>query len=281
MKAFDKLDFTLGKFACLLDALSNRGYAFQTFENFLFQPSAKTVILRHDVDRSPGNSLKTSILENARGIRGSYYFRLAGNSFDAAIIKEIAALGHEVGYHYEDVSRCSGEKFWSAFFKRSRPHSREKEKLIVDSAIKSFSKNLDSLRKIVPVISICMHGSPLSKWDSRLLWKYYDYHDYGIIGEPYFDLDFSNILYITDTGRKWNGEKSSVRDKVFQEKYQPLKRMLKSTDNIISAIHSNELPMQMMITVHPQRWSDNFFDWTSDYITQTLKNCIKHIILVK
>ncbi len=59
-----------------------------------------------------------------------------------------------------------------------------------------------------------MHGSPLSKYDNKLLWKYYNYRDFGIIGEPYFDVNFSKVLYLTDTGRRWNGEKVSVRDKV-------------------------------------------------------------------
>ena len=59
-----------------------------------------------------------------------------------------------------------------------------------------------------------MHGSPMSRWDSRLLWKYYDYHDFGIVGEPYFDVNFDEVLYLTDTGRRWDGGAVSVRDKV-------------------------------------------------------------------
>ena len=58
-----------------------------------------------------------------------------------------------------------------------------------------------------------MHGSPRSKWDSKDLWKEYNYRDYGIIGEPYFDIDFNKTAYYTDTGRMWDGEKFSVRDK--------------------------------------------------------------------
>ncbi len=59
-----------------------------------------------------------------------------------------------------------------------------------------------------------MHGSPLSKWDNRDLWKKYDYRDFGIIAEPYFDLDFDEVFYLTDTGRRWDGSSVSVRDKV-------------------------------------------------------------------
>ena len=59
-----------------------------------------------------------------------------------------------------------------------------------------------------------MHGRPLSKYDNRLLWETYSYWDLGIIGEPYFDVDFSKVLYLTDTGRRWDGFDFSVRDKV-------------------------------------------------------------------
>ena len=80
-------------------------------------------------------------------------------------------------------------------------------------AIESFERNLARLRRYADVRTICMHGSPLSKWDSRLLWERFDYRDYGIVGEPYFDMDFGRVAYYMDTGRRWDGEKMSVRDK--------------------------------------------------------------------
>ncbi len=69
-------------------------------------------------------------------------------------------------------------------------------------------------RKIVPVKTICMHGSPLSKYDNKELWEKYDYRDYGIIGEPYFDINFNEVFYLSDTGRSWNNSDANVRDKV-------------------------------------------------------------------
>ena len=63
-----------------------------------------------------------------------------------------------------------------------------------------------------------MHGSSLSKYDNKLLWKYYNYRKSGIIGEPYFDIDFNEVFYLTDTGRRWDGDRVSVRDKVESKK---------------------------------------------------------------
>ena len=38
--------------------------------------------------------------------------------------------------------------------------------------------------------------------------------DFGIIAEPYFDVDFDDVLYLTDTGRRWDGDEFNIRDKV-------------------------------------------------------------------
>ena len=76
----------------------------------------------------------------------------------------------------------------------------------IDYLFLTHGKQMGSSLRLTlsPVKTICMHGSPLSKWDNRDLWKRYNYRDFGIIAEPYFDLDFDEVFYITDTGRSWN-----------------------------------------------------------------------------
>ena len=186
------MDFTLKTYTRLLNILKSKGYLFQAFEGIIEENQAvKTIVLRHDVDRLPGNALIIAKIENEFGIKVSYYFRIVKESYDESIIRQIADLGHEIGYHYEDLSLYRGN------YKLS---------------IINFELNLEKFRKIYPVKTICMHGSPLSKWDNRDLWKKYNYRDFGIIAEPYFDIDFSDVLYLTDTGRRWDGSDVSVRD---------------------------------------------------------------------
>ncbi len=298
-----QFDFTYRKYTELLDCLLYNGYLFQSFEEFINRPTEKVVILRHDVDHFPLHSLVTAKLENNRRIKGTYYFRIVKQSFNPVIIKEISDLGHEVGYHYEDVSsvtkrqkikvkrqkliaqgtelRAQGKEEISNEYIASSNGNKDYEKYLAELAFESFKKNLGKIRELAPVNTICMHGSPMSRWDSRILWKYYNYREFGIIGEPYFDIDFEKVLYLTDTGRKWNGDKSSVRDKVSQENFLELKNRLKISDNIIAAASANELPNQLMMTVHPQRWSDNLFNWMTEYAAQTLKNRIKQLIFVR
>lgn len=222
-------DFTLTSYRSLIYSLVRERYTFQTFEEFMTKPGKNVIILRHDVDSLPGNSLQFARIQAEMGIRGTFYFRIMAQSFNDQIINEIYSLEHEIGYHYEDVSlaavrrqRVTGNEM------RGRRGEKEKgskkyevgskeyedyEKYLTDIAIDSFKVNLEKLRKIVPVKTICMHGSPMGRWDSRLLWKYYDYHDFGIIGEPYFDLNFDEMLYLTDTGRRWDGDSYNIRDK--------------------------------------------------------------------
>jgi hypothetical protein len=251
-QAIDMKDFTCLAFKQLLIALKKEGYQFFTFEEYLTQkPKEKTVILRHDVDALAKNSLQTAQIEKGLEIKGVYYFRIVKQSNQPEIIKAIAALGHEVGYHYEDLTTSWGNE---------------------EKAITRFKKNLEYFRQYYPVKTICMHGSPLSKWDNKDIWKKHNYKEYGIIGEPYYDIDFSQFCYLTDTGRSWNGGQFSVRDKVVS----PHNFNYEKTTCIIANI--DKLPNQIMITVHPQRWNDDTFLWTKELIFQNIKNVIKRVI---
>lgn len=251
------MDFTTYKYVQLLEILITKNYYFQTFEEYLLSLEKKSVILRHDVDLLPENSLAFARIQYKYGVTGTYYFRAVPESWNEAIIKEIASLGHEIGYHYECLTTCGGD---------------------VAKGIADFEKNLERLRKLVPVSTICMHGSPLSKYDSKDLWKTYSYRDFGLIGEPYFDIDFNQVFYLTDTGRRWDGEKVSVRDKVVTHTYD---YSFKSTDEIIESVEKGLLPAQIMFTFHPQRWSDQPIPWMKELILQNIKNIIKKTFFVR
>ncbi len=102
----------------------------------------------------------------------------------------------------------------------------------------------------------------------------------GIIGEPYFDVDFSKVLYLTDTGRRWDGEKVSVRDKVNYQ-LRIMNYELKKTEDIIRAAKNEILPNQIMITTHPQRWTNNPIAWTKELVMQNVKNVVKGVLVKK
>jgi hypothetical protein len=249
------VDFTVNCYKKLLETLIKKKYTFQSFCDFLSNPKDKVIILRHDVDDRKLHSLQFAKIEADLGILGTYYFRIVPKSYDEKVIKEIHDLGHEVGYHYEDLDFTNGH---------------------VDKAIISFEKHLQQLREIVPITTICMHGSPKSKFDNKDIWKKYNYKDYGIIGEPYLDLNFNQIAYYTDTGRKWDGNKVSVRDKVSSNANYP---KFHSTLQMINAIESDKFPNQVMMNFHPQRWTDDMELWWKEELIQIVKNQAKKVIV--
>ena len=259
------MDFTIKQYKALLKAIIDAEYSFQTMAEFFIAPKARVFVLRHDVDKLPGNSLVTANLENEIGVKGSYYFRAVPESWNENIIKEISSMGHEIGYHYENLSEISKTK------------SVRSEEQLFELAFDDFRRNLGKLHTLAPVKTICMHGSPLSKWDSRDLWKQYDYKPLGIIGEPYFDIDFSKVFYLTDTGRRWNGFKVSRRDRIpqYQDQWEKEGLLFHSTQDIIDAANEGRLPNQIMITVHPQRWTNKPMPWTKELVWQGIKNQVK------
>ena len=300
-------DFTVLTFRALLKRLADAGYSFQSCREFYNSPAARVVVLRHDVDKRPRNSLVTAEIEHEAGISGTYYFRSHNGMFEEETIQKISKLGHEIGYHYEDmqiVSRKSKVESRKSKGESQKSGSSGEEEL-AEVAFAGFRENMARLRNIVPVDTICMHGSPLSSSDSRVLWKYYDYGTLGIIAEPYLDFSLEGLLYLTDTGRRWNGSSVSVRDRVYTreegyyagwkrkplpgsamfmtEKSTALQRQysFRKTGIIIQTISSANMPERLMITLHPQRWNDGPLPWLREYLWQNSKNAVKYFMVKK
>ncbi len=232
------MDFTIKIYKQLLNQLIASGYLFQTFSEFLNTPEERVIILRHDVDDKKLNSLYFSEIQNKAGVKGTYFFRMVPQSFDEKVILKIAGLGHEIGYHYEDMDLIS--------LKFGVPSSKLKESDLYDEALRSFKDNLEKLRQLYPVKTICMHGSPRSRFDNKAIWKKYNYRDYGIVGEPYFDIDFKKVLYLTDTGRRWDGDKVSVRDKVDSSKFDVPDSKVQVSVKQQQPVTSNQQPATMI-----------------------------------
>jgi hypothetical protein len=224
------------------------------------------------VDLKPENSLNFAKIQNEMGIKGTYYFRMLPCSYNEVIIKQLIDLGHEIGYHYENMSLAQIKLTKS---KCKIKNEEEYKNKLFELAIDDFEKNLEKLRKLYPVKTICMHGSPLSNIDNKRMWERINYKDFGIIAEPYNDVDYNDMLYLTDTGRRWNGDKVSVRDKV-NSKYN---YNFKHTQQIINFINNSELPDKIMFTFHPQRWNNHFFPWVKELINQNIKNQIKRVVI--
>lgn len=241
------MDFTIKKYRELLSAL-------KLHNNFR---------IRHDVDLRPDFSLRIAHVEAEMGLLATYYFRTVPESYDEKIIQQIVSLGHTAGYHYESLTTCNGN---------------------MDDAYKDFCHNLEKLRKTAPIQTACAHGSPKSKWNSQDIWNQHDIHTLGIEYEPMLDTDFSTTLYLTDTGRRWDGYKVSVRDKVpqYQEQWTKEGLVFHTTDDIIRALRDSGHPIHkhsLLVNTHPQRWMPFGFGWIKEAALQNTKNIVKRLIV--
>ena len=244
-------DFTLKTYRLLLEAFLQAGYRFQTFEELLEQPAeGRVVVMRHDVDELAWNALRMAEVEKSLGIRATYFFRIVKQSNVPEVIKRIVEMGHEVGYHYEDLSLAKGD---------------------VDKAMESFKANLAYFRQYYPVRSVCMHGSSTSKYDNRFLWKEHQLADFGLLGEPYLSVDFNKVYYLTDTGYAWDGGRFAVRDVVESGSFD---LSFHTTDQIVEFVSNGEFPEKALILAHTL-WSGNLFQWTFLHVREFFRNRIK------
>jgi hypothetical protein len=246
-------DFTIEKYWKLCHALLDAGYTPVTVHQYLTgAPDGRTVILRHDVDRRPKNALWMAHLEHALGIHSTYYFRHP-YTFIPEIIRQILSLGHEVGYHYEVLSKADGD---------------------CRRAIALFKEELQAVRALCDVRTICMHGRPLSRYDNRDLWQEYDFRDYGIEGEAYLSMAGKGLLYLTDTGRTWS-DKHSVRDVMPGTRAVPVE----TTDDLVGWIGSSG-EGGLYLTVHPERWAVSEWEWIVSSSKDVVVNFGKNILMM-
>lgn len=245
-------DFMMGKYNELCLMMLDSGYVSLTVYSYLEgqNNNKKLIVLRHDIDRKPKNALEMAELESDLGIQSTYYFRFP-YTFKPEILRKIHDLGHEIGYHYEVLSKAKGD---------------------YERAIELFEYELGEFRKICDVETICMHGSPLSRYDNRDLWNVYDFRDFGIIGEAYLSVG-KDVNYFSDTGRSWNW-KNKMRDFMPDKKEEIV---VDTTDDLIGLVRGNGAD-KLYILVHPERWAVNGGEWCFNYMQDFAFNVGKKVL---
>jgi hypothetical protein len=223
--AVNLLDFTLAEYTRLLQTLDGSDWTVLTVREFLEAgaPPEPSVVLRHDVDRRVPNALEMAEREAEHGIAASYYFRT--DTFQPDAVRRVAALGHEVGYHYEDLAKTRGDH---------------------EAARRRFARNLSAFREVADVRTVCAHGSPLSPHQNLDLWRgaLDELTSLDLIGEAYLSIDLvpeSDRHYLSDTGRTWGGTGSTVEG-------------ISSTAELSRAVRSDEYPA-LYLLAHPCRWA--------------------------
>lgn len=250
------IDFTIGKYTDLCEAIAFSGYTCLTVRAYLETRdlSSRLIVMRHDVDASPRNEPKTALIESDFGISATYYFRYKPNIFRPDVVLDIAAMGHEIGYHYETLDRAKGD---------------------LQKALELFGRELAAFKEVIDIKTVSMHGNPLTQWDNRDLWRKYDLRDFGILGEAY--LSFHDIVYLTDTGRTWSPA-YKVKDKL----PPGLKgaglgdsaHEVRSTDDVIKLIETGRYH-HLYLNTHAGRWGADALDWATSLAKDRAVNIVK------
>ncbi len=225
--------YPLGDYVALLSGLRDKGYALGPVVQYFEGVEAPFVFLRHDVDRLPARAAAAAEAEHALGLKATYYFRCdARQRFPEAVIRKVAALGHEIGFHYETAVRVGGD---------------------TNALAELFGIELAALRRIAEVKTIAAHGSPLSRHSNMDSAPLLNYRALGIVGDPREDFDFSRVMYITDTGGVF-GSPHNRRDKVDGRQWAtptPPRALIDRLDPAREPL--------VLLSTHPERWAAGAF----------------------
>ncbi len=243
-------DFTMLAYENLCKSINNSKYDIYTVKSYLQKrPIKNAIIIRHDIERLLDDAYNIASIEREYDIRSTYYIRMKRDVFKPEILKKISSFGHEIGYHYEVLDKAKGD---------------------IDKAIEIFESELNEFRNIYLVETISMHGNPLTKWINQDIWTNHQFEKFGVIGDGFLSIDFSNILYITDTGRKWNSTWYNIKD--YPPNYDYKKNpQIKSSSDIAKIIEKENYPI-IYLNVHPDIWADNEINWWLKTTWQNIKN---------
>ena len=225
------MSFWLDDYLEMLTAVRGAGRQPQTVADFLRSPNPTAAILRHDVDRRPAQALRMAEAEARMGIHSTYFFRCdAAGRFPITACRRVADVGHEVGYHYEDLARRAGDRA---------------------EARADFREHLAALRAIVPCCTVSMHGSPLSRRDNGQLLEPSDLRDCKLLGDATASVQPHAPIYFTDAGGAWNNPRVNLRDRV-GEMPADINPLDWPALRACLAAHPDR---PVYFNLHPERWS--------------------------
>ena len=187
-------DFTEAAYRELLKVARAR-YVFRPFAEALEMTSG--VLWRHDIDMSVHRALALARIERDEDVRATYFVHLHSafyNAFEAGIVerlREIVALGHELGLHFDPQ------------FGGLTPGDR-------DALVRAVSRERDALQETVgaPVVAVSFHDPDVAGFT--------DLHDDRLAGlvNAYGDRLRKNFVYCSDSNGYWRF--TPIRDVLMQ-----------------------------------------------------------------
>ncbi len=227
-------------YAALLQEFSDRGYTTISIHRFVQRLAngeaitRKTLVLRHDIDSDPTYAKIWRVIEKSVGFEACYYFRL--RTANVGIMRQLAAEGVEVGYHYEEIA-----SYAKAFALRSPAEVEAHMPQIRDR----FLSNLELLRKKtgLPIVTAASHGDFMNRRllvsNDALLADADLRHRAGIYCEAY---DRSYLDHIV----------SRVSDALYPEHW-----LLRTGKTLQEMMEAGDGPIELL--THPRCWRTSVY----------------------
>lgn len=188
------MQFSFHFYGEVLDLFVSQGYHFSLFGS---QLEDNQVFLRHDIDLCLDKALLMAKFENAKGIHATYFVLVTSMHYNIfhqnskKIINKIAALGHDIGLHF-DLKQYEGSS------ESDLQLFAEREKNLLSSI----------LTRGEPVKSISVHTPTRLFVESELV--------FPTMTNVYLPPFFVYTKYVSDSARHW---KEDIRSLVGQRKF--------------------------------------------------------------
>jgi hypothetical protein len=192
----------LGEYASILDLAIDNGYRLTSLADWYehdFYPGEKVMILRHDVDYNSRGALKMFLIEKAKNVKATYYFRWL--TMHTSIIKKISSAGFEVSLHFETLAnycKTNGIRNSGMINEQVKTECRS----LLAKEIQDFEQKFGKIK------TLCSHGA---YWNiktgvpNHIILTPDSYKEYGIYFETYDPLVLSKFSsYISDSSIKAN-----------------------------------------------------------------------------
>lgn len=179
-------EWSINSYKETIKIFQHAGYDFGTFEDYLKTPSAKFVVLRHDIDFDLYNLDKILIAEAECGVTSSVFFRVCAKNYNLASVVGANAIASvrehnsSVGLHLD----IGMERVWGTESIESLDIQKVLFELITGEKLSGFSLHMPTTNQ-----GYLLADELKTRWELK-------YHAYE-------QLFFKDFKYLSDSGGNW------------------------------------------------------------------------------
>lgn len=176
------MEFTYSAYQGLIRLLKDENYAITNYHDYGSCIEKEIVILRHDIDSSIEKAYKMARLEEKLDVQSTYFVLVTSEFYNVAAkrnadtLKEIHAMGHEIGLHF-DETRYKGKG--------------------LDEMVAMAEREKEILRNVIgiPITTVSMHRPSKMILENDV--------SFPSMINSYGSTFFSEFKYLSDSRMHW------------------------------------------------------------------------------